>query len=111
MVRGGTEAASGVRTLAAVVLPSSSPRYTSSHKVGFTKDENLFAGLAHLQEQLSSVGSEITLKYMLRAIGGVQFTDHVCIVSRSPCKLRWMMAVVFEVFGGAFDLAISERNI
>ena len=88
-----------------------SPRYSSSYKVRFTKDENLLAGLAHLQEQLSSVGSEITLKYMLREIGGVLFTDHVCIVSRSPCKLRWRVAVVFEVFGGAFDLAISERNI
>ena len=88
-----------------------SPRYSSSYKVRFIKDENLLAGLAFLQEQLSSVGSEITLKYMLREIGRVLSTDHVCIVSRSPCKLRWMMAVVFEVFGGAFDLAISERNI
>ena len=52
VVRGGTEAASGVRTLAAAVLSSSSPRYSSSHKVGFTEDENLLAGLAHLQEQL-----------------------------------------------------------
>ena len=75
----------------------------------FSTDADILADLIHLQEQLSKIGPETTLKYVRRFIWGMLYADDACIVSRSPRGLGQVMAVFVEVFG-TFGLTISESK-
>ena len=75
----------------------------------FSKNAGILADLIHLQEQPSKAGLETALKCVRRAIWGMLYADHACVVSRSPRGLGRMMAVFVEVFG-TFGLTILESK-
>ena len=107
MVRGGTEAPSGMRTFLAAVqclLRCDTPRCTREIQSGrrHTRD------LIHLQKQPSKVGPKTSLECVRRAICRVLYADDACIVSRSPRGLGRMMVIFVKVFG-AFGL--TRKNV
>ena len=108
VVRGGTRAPSGcvLSPLLFNVFFAAILRVVLER---FSKDAGILADLIHLHEQPSKVGPETALECVRRAIWGMLYADHVCIVSRSPGGLGRMMAVFFEVFG-AFGLVWEHNN-
>ena len=75
----------------------------------YSEDAYILADLVPLQEQPSNVGPETALECVRRAIWGMLYANDACIVSRSPRRLGWMMAIFVEVFG-AFGQTISESK-
>ena len=75
----------------------------------FSMNAGILADLIHLQEQPSNVGLDTALKCVRRAIWGMLYIDHACVVSRLLRGLGRMIVVFVEVFG-TFGMTISESK-
>ena len=75
----------------------------------FSEDTVILAELVHLKEPSTSMGSELAMNYVLRAVRGMLYADDTCIVWLSPKGLAKMIEVIVEVFR-AFDLIASAKK-
>ena len=50
----------------------------------FSEDTVILAELVHLKEPSTSMGSELAMNYVLRAVRGMLYADDACIVWLSP---------------------------
>ena len=74
-----------------------------------SEDPDILADLVHLQEQPAKVDPETAMECVRRVVWGMLYADHVCIVSRSPQGLEWMIGTLVDVFG-SFGLTVSEKK-
>ena len=49
----------------------------------FSEDPIILAELVHLKEPSTSIGPELAINYVRRAVWGMLYSDDACIVSRS----------------------------
>ena len=75
----------------------------------FSEDTVILAELVPLKEPPTSMGPELAIDYVRRAVWGMMYVDNVCIVSRSPQGLAKMMEVIVEVCR-AFALTVSVKE-
>ena len=57
----------------------------------FSEEPAILAELVHLKEPPTSMGPELAINYVRRAVWGMLYADDACIVSRSPQGLAKMM--------------------
>ena len=72
----------------------------------FSKDTDILAELVHLKESPASMGPELAMDYVCRAVSGMLYADDACIVSRSPQGIAKMMEIIVQVCQ-AFALTVS----
>ena len=75
----------------------------------FSEEPAILAELVHLKEPSTSMGPELAMDYVRRAVWGMLSADDVCIVSRSPQGLAKMMEVIVKVCR-AFALTVSAKK-
>ena len=75
----------------------------------FSEEPAILAELVHLKETPASMGLEPAMDYVRRAVWGILYADHACIVSQSPQGLAKMMEVIVEIYR-AFALTVSAKT-
>ena len=75
----------------------------------FSEEPVILAELVHLKELSTSMGSELAMDYVRRAVWGMLYADDASIVLRSPQGLAKMMEVIVEVCR-AFVLTMSAKK-
>ena len=75
----------------------------------FSEDPAILAKLVHLKEPSTSIGPQLVMDYIRRAVWGMLYADDACIVSRSPQGLAKIMEVIVEVCR-AFALTLSAKK-
>ena len=75
----------------------------------FSEVAVILAELVHLKEPPKSMGPELVMDYVRRAVWGMLYADDACIVSRSPQGLAKMIEVIVEVCR-AFALTVSVKK-
>ena len=75
----------------------------------FSEDSAILAELVHLKEPSTSMGPELAMDYVRRAVWGMLYADGACTISRSPQGLAKMMEVIEEVCR-AFALAVLANK-
>ena len=75
----------------------------------FSEDLAILAEVVHLKEPSTSIGPELAMDYVRRAVWGMLYADDACIVSRSPQGFAKMMEVVVKVCR-AFVLTVSAKK-
>ena len=66
----------------------------------FIEEPAILAELVHLKEPSTSMGPELAMDYVHRAVWGMLYADDACIVSRSLQGLAKIMEVIVEVCRG-----------
>ena len=75
----------------------------------FSEDPAILAELVHLKEPSTSIGPELAMDYVRRAVWGMLYADDACIVSLSLQGFAKMMEVIVEVCR-AFALTVSAKK-
>ena len=75
----------------------------------FSEEPAILAELVHLKEPSTSMGPEPAIDYVRRAVWGMLYADHACIVLRSPQGLAKMMEFIVDGCR-AFALAVSAKK-
>ena len=75
----------------------------------FSEEPAILAELVHLKDPSTSMGPELAMDYVRRAVWDMLYADDACIVSRSPQGLAKMMEVIVEVCR-AFTLTVSAKK-
>ena len=75
----------------------------------FSEEPAILAERVHLKKPSTSMGPELAMEIVRRAVWGMLYADDACIVSRSPQGLAKMMEVIVEVCR-AFALTVSAKK-
>ena len=76
----------------------------------FSEDTVILAELLHLKKPPTSMGPELDMDYVRRAVWGMLYADDTCIVSRSPQGLAKMMEEIVEVLPSLRVNRIGEED-
>ena len=63
----------------------------------FSDTPSILADLVHLKEPSTSMGPEPAMDYVRRAVRGMLYANHACIVLRSPQRFAKMKEVIAEI--------------